>query len=141
MISPSSALIVGFCTGHGVPIGTLRFGRVKSPVIPSKAPKKNELVALDRSAGRAAELLAVEVLELGAVRQIAGERLEPLEVEQAAVQPLVPDLVMTFTTPPAVRPNSAGAPVAMTWNSLTASSVMSIGARCPPACSPKKPLL
>ena len=33
---------------------------------------------------------------------------------------------MTLTTPPAVRPNSAGAPVAITWNSLTASSVMSI---------------
>ncbi len=41
----------------------------------------------------------------------------------------VPDLVMTLTTPPAVRPNSAGAPLAMTWNSFTASSVMSIDAR------------
>ena len=40
----------------------------------------------------------------------------------------VPDLVMTLTTPPAVRPNSAGAPVAMTWNSLMASSVMSTAA-------------
>ncbi len=48
---------------------------------------------------------------------------------------------MTLTTPPAVRPNSAGAPLAITWNSFTASSVMSMGARCPPACSPKKPLL
>ena len=54
---------------------------------------------------------------------------------------LVPDFVMTLTTPPAVRPNSAGAPLAITWNSFTASSVMSIGARWPPACSPKKPLL
>jgi hypothetical protein len=54
---------------------------------------------------------------------------------------LVPDLVMTFTTPPAVWPNSAPAPVAMTWNSLTASSVMSIAARWPPTCSPKKPFV
>jgi hypothetical protein len=53
----------------------------------------------------------------------------------------VPDFVMTFTTPPAVRPNSAGAPWATTWNSFTASSVMSIAARWPPICSPKKPLL
>ena len=54
---------------------------------------------------------------------------------------LVPDLVITLTTPPAVRPNSAGAPLAITWNSLTASSVMSIAARWPPTCSPKNPLL
>ena len=54
---------------------------------------------------------------------------------------LPPDLVITLTTPPAVRPNSAGAPLAITWNSLTASSVMSIGARWPPTCSPKNPLL
>ena len=40
---------------------------------------------------------------------------------------LPPDFVMTLTTPPAVRPNSAGAPLAITWNSFTASSVMSIG--------------
>ena len=49
--------------------------------------------------------------------------------------------LLTLTTPPAVRPNSAGAPVAMTWNSLIASSVMSTAARWPPACSPKNPLL
>ena len=48
---------------------------------------------------------------------------------------------MTLTTPPAVRPYSALAPVATTWNSLTASSVMSMAARWPPICSPKKPLL
>ncbi len=48
---------------------------------------------------------------------------------------------MTLTTPPAVRPNSAGAPLAITWNSFTASSVMSIAARWPPTCSPKNPLL
>jgi hypothetical protein len=54
---------------------------------------------------------------------------------------LVPDLVITFTTPPAVWPNSALAPLATTWNSFTASSVMSTAARWPPICSPKKPLL
>ena len=54
---------------------------------------------------------------------------------------LVPDLVMTLTTPPAVRPYSALAPVATTWNSFTASSVMSMAARWPPTCSPKNPLL
>ena len=48
---------------------------------------------------------------------------------------------MTLTTPPAVRPNSAFAPVATTWNSFTASSVTSMAARCPPTCSPKNPLL
>jgi hypothetical protein len=48
---------------------------------------------------------------------------------------------MTLTTPPAVWPNSALAPVAITWNSLTASSVMSIAARWPPTCSPKKPFV
>jgi len=33
---------------------------------------------------------------------------------------------MTLITPPAVRPNSALAPLATTWNSFTASRVMSI---------------
>ena len=37
--------------------------------------------------------------------------------------------------------DSALAPVATTWNSLTASSVISIAARWPPICSPKNPLL
>ncbi len=42
-MSASSAGMTGADTGQGVPIGTLRFGRVKSPVIPSSAAKKNTL--------------------------------------------------------------------------------------------------
>ena len=104
--------------------------------------EEERLVPLERSAEGPAELLAMKILELAAVRQVAGQPLEPLEMEDACrARSLVPDLVITLTTPPAVRPNSAGAPLAITWNSFTASSVMSIGARWPPTCSPKKPLL
>ena len=48
-----------------------------------------------------------------------GQRLEALEAERRCrAASFVPDFVMTLTTPPAVRPNSAFAPVATTWNSL-----------------------
>ena len=43
------------------------------------------LVPLDRSAERPAELLAMKIRELAAVRQVAGQPLEPLEMEDRAV--------------------------------------------------------
>ena len=142
LISASFAGTVGFGTGHGH-VAELP-AQVRPLEVAVDALERDEverLVLLDRAADGAARLLAVELFELRAVREITGQPFEALEVEQAAVRLFVPDLVMTLTTPPAVRPYSAGAPLAITWNSLTASSVMSIDARWPPACSPKNPLL
>ncbi len=53
---------------------------------PLDRSEEEGLVRLDRTAERAAELLAVESIEVGAVRQLAGQRFEPLEVEQRAVR-------------------------------------------------------
>src|ERR1700704_3574702 len=54
---------------------------------------------------------------------------------------LVPDFVTTLMKPLELRPNSAGAPSATTWNSWTASRFTVNGGRCPPRCSPKNGLL
>ena len=53
---------------------------------PLERAEEERLVRLDRAAERAAELLAVEAIQVAAVRELAGERLEPLEVEQRAVR-------------------------------------------------------
>ncbi len=45
-------------------------------------PEEESLVALDRPANRAAELLAMKVLEFRAVGQVAGEPFQSLEVEE-----------------------------------------------------------
>ena len=52
----------------------------------------------------------LEIRQRLAVRGVRRQPLEPLEVEQAPARRFVPDLVITLTTPPAVRPNSALAP-------------------------------
>ena len=62
-------------------------------------------------------------------------------MEHAAVRLIRARLGDDVDDAAAVRPNSALAPLATTWNSFTASSVMSIAARWPPSCSPKNPLL
>ena len=87
LMSASFCGTVGLATGHAVsPSCRPRFGRVKLPVIPSSAPKKNALSVLIGPPNRAAELLAVEPIQVAAVRELAGQRLEPLEVEQRAVR-------------------------------------------------------
>ena len=72
-------------TGHGVPIGSDRFGRSRFSRTPSSARKVERLVLHERSADRAAELLAVEIGERLAVRGVRGQPLEALVVEQAAL--------------------------------------------------------
>ena len=141
LMSPSSAGTLGADTGHGVPIGVERLGRSKLPLMPSTATKKNPLsffkgppsVPPNCSRWKPSSWLPSERSPVRAFSRWKWNRLP--------WSSLVPDLVMTFTTPPAVRPNSAVAPLATTWNSFTASRVMSIAARWPPTCSPKKPLL
>jgi hypothetical protein len=39
LMSASLAMIVGVAIGHGVPIGSLRFARVRFSLMPSKAKK------------------------------------------------------------------------------------------------------
>ena len=133
--------MVGDEDGQGVPMGSDRLGRCRFSLMASRATKKNALsltmgppmVPPNCSRWKSFRGLPSEVFEVSASSLWKWKRLP--------WRSLVPDLVMTFTTPPAVRPYSALAPVATTWNSLTASRVMSMAARCPPICSPKNPLL
>ena len=108
LISASLAPSVGALTGHGVPIASDRFGRSRFSRTPSSASEVERLVLHERPADRAAELLAVEIGERLAVGRV---RRQPFErAGSGTATPctsLVPDLVMTLTTPPAVRPNSA----------------------------------
>ncbi len=94
------------------PIARLRFGRSKLPVIPSTASEIERLVLPDRAAQRAAELLAMKILERRAVGQLAGQRLEPLEVEHAPVRlvgaRLRDDVHHAAGRPPELRRGAAG---------------------------------
>jgi hypothetical protein len=77
--------------------------------------KVKDLIFDYRAADGAAELLAVKVLKRLAVRGIGGEAFEALEMEEAAADGIGARLGdVTLMTPPAVRPNSALAPVATT---------------------------
>ena len=76
---------VGFCTGQGTsPSWRLRFGRWKLPLIPSRARKKNALSFLIGPPIVPPYCSRWKSFELGPVREVAGESLEPLEVEGAA---------------------------------------------------------
>ena len=64
-------------------------------------------VGADRPADAAAELMLLEQ-RLGRREEVARvEAIVAVELEGRARNALVPDLVMMFTTPPAVRPASA----------------------------------
>jgi len=83
----------------------------------------------------------MELVERRAIGELAGQRFETLEVEQVAVPVVRAGLRHDVDDAAGGAAEFAGAPLAMTWNSFTASSVISTAARCPPTCSPKKPLL
>ncbi len=79
-----------FCGMVGADNGTRRSDRASEIVaaeIAGDALEGDEierLVPLDRAAERAAELLAMKILQLRAIRQIAAHPLEPLEMEHAS---------------------------------------------------------
>ena len=71
---------------RGIPELTAQVRTLEVPRDPFEGEKEERLVLLDRTADRPAELLAVEVVQRGAVGEIAGQRLEPLEVKERAVR-------------------------------------------------------
>ena len=104
-----------------------RLARLLRPPHAVVVDEEERTIALDRSAERAAELVAAQhffrkALELVEVR-IRVERGVPHELVQRAVDAFVPLRVTSSTCPPAERPYSALALLVMTRNSCSASGL------------------
>ena len=120
-----------------------RLSEVRTLEVAGDAFERDEeerLVLLQRPADRA-PLFAVEIFEARAVRQVARQLLDPLEVEEAAGQRVRPRLGDDVDDPAGGAAELGGGAGGNDLEFLDASSVMSTAARWPPACSPKKPLL
>src|ERR1043166_915190 len=110
LMSASFAARVGVATGHGAPMASLRLARVRLAMICSKAPNRNILslisgppmVPPNCSRWKSVSGLPSEVFALRASNRWKWKTMPWTS--------LVPDLVITFTTPPAARATPALAP-------------------------------